>query len=235
MLGSGALYTKSDLLKPEQGVNAMNRMQMLGICLSVQSVLTPSIFAQSVFAQNDRPRPCDSFNYLQTEDGKCLDLSFLSRIPAEPLENRFYQGLEKIGVKITRQSCEPEPNVNAIAYGYYTADTNVMKICVNNTKGNPTQFIDTLVHESWHTIQDCAAGLENSNLIPIVDSSGAFSDLLQSLGVVRLEDMVNQLSAADLEDIASLYPPEDFEFEVEARFVQNYPEKVLEGLNICRG
>ncbi len=205
----------------------MNRIQIFGICFSVQMLLSPA-----VLAQNDRPRPCDSFNYLQTEDGKCLDLSFLSRMPAEPLENRFYQGLEKIGVKITRQSCEAE--LNAIPYGYYSADSNVMKICVNNTKGNPTQFIDTLVHESWHTIQNCEAGLGNSNLTPIVESSGAFSGLLRSLGIVRMEDMVAQLSAADLEDITSLYPPEDFALEVEARFIQNYPETVLEALNICQ-
>ena len=192
-----------------------------------------SWFSLPLQAQERPANPCDSFNYIQTATGDCLDLTFLTKTQPDPLDRRFYQSLENVGVKITREPCAEDETT--ITYGLYFPDLNILQICTNNTKANEKQFLDTIVHEGWHVVQDCQAGFygDSRNITPIIAGNSAALPLLQQLGVTSINAMVRQLSPTDLVDIQTLYSPEDLEIELEARFVQNYPETVLEALKLC--
>lgn len=59
--------------------------------------------------------------------------------------------------------CDSAPE-GTIYFGFYHPVHNEMIICEGLT---PTQFYETLRHESIHLAQDCMAGFDNSDLITI--------------------------------------------------------------------
>ena len=194
-----------------------------------------------MLAQTSPDPTCDSFNYIQTATGECVDLSYLTKMPVEPLDQQFYQQWAEIGVKVIRKDCSdpdsPSPTLSSppLTYGLYYPDLNLLQLCENQTKANPKQTLDTIVHESWHIVQDCQAGFQGNsgNIIPIVSGNSPVRALVQALGQTSITGMLSQLSPGDLADLQTLYAPEDLGVEIEARFLQNYPETVLEALERC--
>lgn len=165
--------------------------------------------------------PCESFSYIYTEDGRCIDLSYMNKPPEPRLVTQFMGALRAIGVPVAKKACADEEGV--ISYGYYDVEVNEMVLCVNNTKDNSQAMINTLVHESWHTVQDCAAGLENSEDVAIF--AGDTSE--------QFETVVSGLSVSDITTLLALYPEEQLVTEAEARYMENYPSQVLEALAVC--
>ncbi len=93
-------------------------------------------------------------------------------------------------------------------------------MCQNNRQ-DFNLYIETLAHESWHVVQDCAAGLNNGKVVPIMTAdSSTFRSILASLG------------SADWETL-NLYDPQDLPYEGEAFLMEKHPDKVLQALNAC--
>lgn len=219
----------------------MKALTILTILVSLGGC--PPILAQS---SPSTPHPCDSFNYIQTTEGECVDLSALTKMPVEPLDRQFYQEWEAIGVKVIQQDCLQGSSEqssldtlgnsldsNITTYGLYYPHQNLLQLCTNAMKANPKQALDTIAHESWHIVQDCQGGEGSRSLLPIVSGNSPVRSLLQPLGATSISTMVNQLGLMDREDLQTLYTPEDVEVEIEARFLQHYPETVLEALKLC--
>ena len=103
--------------------------------------------------------------------------------------------------------CQASDNV--VPYGYYNYVRNVMVLCVNN--GTEQEMKETLVHESVHVAQDCAAGgIESSELRPL----GNWKSLW------------NELSEYHKRNITELYPVEQWGAETEARYLEQSPNTV---------
>ncbi|MGA1263131.1 MAG: hypothetical protein ACO331_04385, partial [Prochlorothrix sp.] len=175
--------------------------------------------------------PCESFSYIYTEDGRCIDLSYMNKPPEPRLVTQLMGALQNIGVVVAKKSCANEVGgaagadgtTGAVLYGYYDIQDNEMVLCVNNTKDNSQAMANTLVHESWHTVQDCAAGLDNAESVAIF--AGDTSE--------QFETVVSGLSVSDITTLLALYPEEQLVTEAEARYMENYPSQVLEALAVC--
>jgi len=171
---------------------------------------------------NKQLNPCESFSYLYTEEGRCIDLSYMNKPPEPRLVTQLMSALQAIGVGVAKKSCA-DAEEGAVLYGYYEVEANEMVLCVNNTKDNSPAMTNTLVHESWHTVQDCAAGLDNGETVAIF--AGDTMD--------QFETVVSGLSVSDITTLLALYPEEQLVTEAEARYMENYPSQVLEALAVC--
>ncbi|MGB5592491.1 MAG: hypothetical protein WBM32_06745 [Crocosphaera sp.] len=190
----------------------------LALCTSLVSASL--MMAGSATAQDySRSSPhnidnCDYGNYLVTSNGRCLDLSGDDSSRYNFYEAKFFAALKKAGVSISYESCE------AGILGYYQPDYNRITMCQNNRQ-DFNLYIETLAHESWHVVQDCAAGLNNGKVVPIMTAdSSTFRSILASLG------------SADWETL-NLYDPQDLPYEGEAFLMEKHPDKVLQALNAC--
>ena len=93
-------------------------------------------------------------------------------------------------------------------------------MCQNNRQ-DFNLYIETLAHETWHVVQDCAAGLDNGKLIPIMSSDAStFRSILISL------------RSSDWQSL-NLYDPKHLPYEGEAFFMEKRPDQVLQALNAC--
>ncbi len=157
---------------------------------------------------------CDYGNYMVMNNGRCVDLSGDDSNRYNFYEQKFLTALKKVGISVSYESCQ------AGVLGYYQPDYNRMTMCQNNRR-DFNLYIETLAHESWHVVQDCAAGLDNGSVVPIMTAdSSSFRSILASLG------------SSDWESL-NLYDPQDLPYEGEAFLMEKHPDKVLQALNAC--
>jgi hypothetical protein len=157
---------------------------------------------------------CNYSHYWVNNQGQCIDLHEPNVTRYNGYEEKFFNALKKIGISLSFESCE------AGLMGHYKPAYNRLTICQNNRR-DFSLYIETLAHESWHVVQDCAAGLNNDKVTPIVDSSSS-----------RFRASITSLNSSDWKSL-NLYKAEDLPYEVEAFFMSKHPDTVLEALDIC--
>ncbi|ACK71349.1 hypothetical protein PCC7424_2945 [Gloeothece citriformis PCC 7424] len=135
------------------------------------------------------------------------------------LVNEYHELLNQVKIPISYEQCEQQPGL--ILYGYYDRIDNLMVLCKDAIKQSH-EYVETLVHESWHAVQDCIDGLDNSEITPFLTKD---PDLLTM--------MLNNLTPTEVENILHNYEKVDQAYEIEAFFLQKYPNLVLKGLNTC--
>lgn len=152
-----------------------------------------------------------------SESGRYINLNSVCSSGEEiklDLEAKFMRALEKVGVNVGYEECEPQK------LGYYNSGSNQMVICSNNTKSNEL-YLETLAHESWHVVQDCVAGLDNPITVPVTEKD-----------LPAFQSMFDGLKFSDLRNL-TLYDSEDLPYEVEAFYMEKRPDDVLQGLKSC--
>ncbi|HEY9735385.1 MAG TPA: hypothetical protein V6D06_03850 [Trichocoleus sp.] len=162
---------------------------------------------------------CDSTHLMPAGTIQCVDLNRFTATNEITLETQFYTALGRLSIPVLRQECESSRTL-----GYYDLESNEMVLCVNNLKDDQRETELTLIHESWHAVQDCEDGLENGSYEPVTMRGGDSSDL---------NLMASSLQRADLRTIENHYNPEDRPYEIEARYMENHPDLVLQALNAC--
>lgn len=162
---------------------------------------------------------CDGTHFMLSVMGHCADLNRLATTAEPTLAAQFHTALGRLGVPILQQECESSRTL-----GYYDLESNEMVLCANNLKDDHLEIELTLIHESWHVVQDCEDGLENGSYQPVTMRAGDSTDL---------DLMASSLQRADLRTIESHYNPEDRPYEIEARYMENHPDLVLQALNAC--
>lgn len=105
----------------------------------------------------------------------------------------LFDTVQSLGVPIYinhRQACDPKSNGGVNANGWYAVMNNGAQVIIvcqeNGTPGGPqvewtANDLDTLRHEAWHMIQDCADGRQDMSLDLILDG-GKYSN-----GVTRVD------------------------------------------------
>ena len=173
------------------------------------------VAAQDYFRSSSRNGGnCDYGSYLVNNNGGCVDLSGDDSNRYNFYEAKFLTALKKAGISISYESCQ------AGILGYYQPHYNRMTMCQNNRQ-DFNLYIETLAHETWHVVQDCAAGLDNGAIVPIMNTdASSFRSILASLG------------SADWRSL-NLYDPQDLPYEGEAFLMEKHPDKVLQALNAC--
>lgn len=193
---------------------------LLGIGL-VSISLSASAFASPRTGRVD----CEQLSsYMIDNDGRCIDLTYVNggRPQLFPMYEskiaQFETALVKIGVPVSYQECE-EGNL----LGFYVPAENRMTICKLTQEVSQRQIYETLVHESWHTVQDCMSGINNASTMSI---SQAYPEFRQQV--------LGGISLGDFAVMGTSYDKSQHLTESEARFMQNKPELVLEWLGRCQ-
>ena len=202
-------------------VNSLLAVTLGSVCLSQAVVALPRMGMSEAF--------CEGLSdYMISRDGNCVNLSYFNGgrpkfFPDyERKITRFELALAKLNVPVIYTKC-PEIEQGFVLYGFYSPVTNQMTICDETQKDSQRQIYETLVHESWHTVQDCIAGLDNPNILALSQAVPKFRQ--EVLGGISVEDFVTMDQA---------YSKEDRLTESEARFMQNKPQLVLEWLGRCK-
>ena len=154
--------------------------------------------------------------FMIAESGRYVNLNSVCSSEEDSvnfIETDFFSALEKIGVTVGTEECEPQK------LGYYNSGSNQMVICSNNT--NDETYLETLAHEGWHVVQDCVSGLDNPLMVPVTEKD-----------LPAFQSMFSGLQFADLRKL-TLYDSEDLPYEVEAFYMEKRPEEVLQGLKNC--
>ena len=102
------------------------------------------------------------------------------------------------------------PGEHTYLGGFYVPTRNFIVLCPQAPNGN---ILQTLVHEAVHAVQDCRAGQANTAMI----HKGT-------------QLMVNLLPDEEVALINELYPADQHWDEVEARFLDIYPNYVADQL-----
>lgn len=128
--------------------------------------------------------------------------------------NGIMAELRRVGVRVTR-ACEPG------LLGSFSDRRREIRICPEAHDSDEEVF-RTLVHESWHVVQSCLANrgrVGTRRARPIARSR---PDLVPK--------MLSETRRSDLRIVRRQYAPEDQLLELEARWLENYPEVVETGL-----
>lgn len=132
-------------------------------------------------------------------------------VPTSHLQ--LFKALESANVPVINgkdwSQCEPEETT--YLGGFYVPARNFIVLCSQAPEGN---ILETLVHEAVHAVQDCRAGQANAAM---TNKATQF--------------MVNLLPDEEIDLINELYPPDQHWDEVEARFLDIYPDHVASLLN----
>jgi hypothetical protein len=202
-------------------VNSLLAVTLGSVCLSQAVVALPRLGGSEA--------SCEGLSdYMISRDGGCVNLTYLNGgrpqfFPAyEQKVTKFEQALAKLNVPVIYTKCE-ELKPGFVLYGFYSPVTNQMTICDETKKDSQRQIYETLVHESWHTVQDCIAGLDNPSILALSQAVPKFRQ--EVLGGISVEDFVTMDQA---------YSKDDRLTESEARFMQNKPQLVLEWLGRCK-
>jgi hypothetical protein len=202
-------------------VNSLLAVTLGSVCLSQAVVALPRMGMSEAF--------CEGLSdYMISRDGNCVNLSYFNGgrpkfFPDyERKITKFEQALAKLNVPVIYTKCE-ELKPGLILYGFYSPVTNQMTICDETQKDSQRQVYETLVHESWHTVQDCIAGLDNPNILALSQAVPKFRQ--EVLGGISVEDFVTMDQA---------YSKDERLTESEARFMSNKPQLVLEWLGRCK-
>lgn len=127
--------------------------------------------------------------------------------------------LRRVGIQVTRV-CEPG------LLGSFSDRRREIRICPE-AHDNETEVFRTLVHESWHVVQNCLANQGRVGRRRGRPIARLRPDLLPK--------MLRETRRSDLRVVRNQYAPEDQLLELEARWIENYPEVVETGLQtICR-
>jgi hypothetical protein len=111
--------------------------------------------------------------------------------------------------------CEPDGS-GMVTMGFYSPSYNMMVLCTNN--GDSTQMIETLIHEATHMVQDCRTGLGT-------DTAKAS---------VFAPAYAHMIGEQETNLVKGHYPADQHDHEYEARYNEEHPNKVVEGLaNFC--
>jgi len=130
-----------------------------------------------------------------------------------PSHQPLFNALKESGVPVVNGSDWEQcvPSEDTYLAGFYIPRFDVIVLCPNSPAPD---LLGTLVHEAVHAVQDCRAGQDNSVLIHHAT-----------------QDMINELPQSELDTINNLYPPEERLDEVEARYLDQYPDYVAIQLN----
>jgi hypothetical protein len=198
-------------------VNSLLAVTLSSVCLS-QAVLALPRLGMS-------DESCEGLSdYMISPNGTCINLTYFNGgrpklFPTyEQKITQFEQALARIGIPINYQKCEESGLL-----GMYNSASNRMIICELTQEFSQKEIYETLVHESWHTVQDCIAGLDNPNTLALSQAVPKFRQ--EVLGGISLEDFATMSQA---------YSKEQHLTESEARFMQNKPQLVLEWLGRCK-
>ena len=205
---------------------------MIARNLFLNSLLTVTLgsiyFSQSVLAvprQGSAEALCEGLSdYMISRDGNCVNLTYFNGgrpklFPTyEQKITQFEQALAQIGIPISYQKCDKSGLL-----GMYNSASNRMIICELAQEVSQKEIYATLVHESWHTVQDCIAGLDNPNILPLSQAVPKFR-----------QEVLGGISLADFDIMEKAYAKEQRVAESEARFMENKPQLVLEWLGRCR-
>lgn len=209
-------------------------MKALHWFLSISCCLAGGLAGQRAVAQlESNLNPCDGVSYIYTADGQCADLTFMTRESTSTTIARITETLGQIGINVidgedncsidTVEGPTTEGTRRRFLLGFYDPDFNHIVMCTQNLKETDNPYADTLVHETWHAIQDCVAGLDNSLLVALVERYP--DDLRRIIRSVR----ANVPEVIDLQ-----YPEEQHVIEAEARYFQDKPKVVLAALEACQ-
>ena len=198
-------------------VNSLLAVTLSSVCLS-QAVLALPRLGMSEAS-------CEGLSdYMISPDGTCINLTYFNGgrpklFPTyEQKITQFEQALAQIGITISYQKCDESGLL-----GMYNSASNRMIVCELTQEFSQKEIYETLVHESWHTVQDCIAGLDNSNTLALSQTVPKFRQ--EVLGGISLEDFAT---------MAQAYSKQQHLTESEARFMQNKPQLVLEWLGRCK-
>ena len=125
----------------------------------------------------------------------------------------LFRALQAANVPVINGKDWKQCNAGEYTYlgGFYSPGLNFIVLCPQAPGDN---ILETLVHEAVHAVQDCRAGQANGALI---HKATPF--------------MVDMLPAEEIELIKRLYPADQHWDEVEARFLDIYPNHVATLLN----
>ncbi|MBD0336951.1 MAG: hypothetical protein ICV62_15785 [Cyanobacteria bacterium Co-bin13] len=187
--------------------------------IGLVTVMGAAGFVPAAMAQPAEASPCDGVNFVESGSGECIDLTRLTGTREATLTAQFYTALGRLSIPVLHKDCDSEKTL-----GYYDLSSNEMVLCMNNLKDDYPEIEATLIHESWHVVQDCEDGLDNASYRPMSLRHGDFANL---------DLMASSLERADLRTIENHYNPEDRPHEIEARYMEHHPDLVLQGLNAC--
>ncbi|GFE69713.1 hypothetical protein [Chroococcus sp. FPU101] len=166
-------------------------------------------------------------SYAILSDGSCEDLTYLSESGLPKLStkdsllvNQFQMALSKIGVSFYHEFCKSESGKTL--YGFYSPVKNAMTLCRGSNKDSK-EYIDTLAHESWRTVQDCIDGLENKEITALSELSHQVF-----IAIVGSPSYLN-----DYLKVLRSYPVEQSRTDLEALYMARRPDVVLKGLKAC--
>ncbi|MBD2256750.1 hypothetical protein [Pseudanabaena sp. FACHB-2040] len=175
--------------------------------------------ATAATAQPSAGSRCDDVNFIETSSSECIDLTRLTSTLEIELSTQFYTALGRLSIPVLHKDCESDKTL-----GYYDLSSNEMVLCMNNLQDDHVEIEATLIHESWHVVQDCEDGLDNASYRPMSLRHGDSANL---------DLMASSLQRADLRTIENHYNPEDRPHEIEARYMEHHPDLVLQALNAC--
>lgn len=198
-------------------VNSLLAVTLSSVCLSQAVLALPRLGMSEAL--------CEGLSdYMISPDGTCVNLTYFNGgrpklFPTyEQKITQFEQALARIGIPINYQKCDESGLL-----GMYNSASNRMIVCELTQEFSQKEIYETLVHESWHTVQDCIAGLDNPNTLALSQTVPKFRQ--EVLGGISLEDFATMSQA---------YSKEQHLTESEARFMQNKPQLVLEWLGRCK-
>jgi len=163
-------------------------------------------------------------DYMIAPDGRCVNLTYLNGgrpllLPGyEEKISKFEQALASLSIPLIYTKCDKDGLL-----GFYDPRINRMTVCDLTQKFSQREIYETLIHESWHTVQDCIAGLDNATVLALSKTRPDF-----------FQTVLGGISLADFFTVVKAYPKSQYMEESEARFMQDKPELVLDGLRRCR-
>lgn len=191
-----------------------------------------SVLAQRM-ARPESLLACDYLSYQVTEDGRCIDLTYLTNDGVainNSLSIKFMRTLRAKGIDIsnTNDRCEED------TLAYYFAPANQMNFCANSINIKSTddlvdeRYINVIAHESVHAVQHCL-GDPNDLTAIATGNSELWETYVSLLGYEKTQDILEAYNDAS-------NPRNDYEkaLEIEAWALEEKPELVLQLLkDLC--
>ena len=126
---------------------------------------------------------------------------------------RLFRTLSRVGVPVVNGSTwrQCKPGKDSYIAGFYAPRHNVIVLCPNSPAPD---LLGTLVHEAVHAVQDCRAGQDNS-----------------AMRHATTRYMIDGISTPEHQTIRNLYPTDQHLDEIEARYLDQYPDYVADQLD----
>lgn len=159
--------------------------------------------------------------------------AFLFAAPAQALTHdqgtALFQQLNRIGVTVNVGINNCPTNY----LGYYHPGTATMTLCVHHHGYTH----DTLVHESWHVVQDCLDGqVGDGKLLSMGEALNqmAATQTDKSLTRVWANHMAQGITEQELAHVKRAYPSRQVALEWEATVMEKSPDAVINALrDLC--